>query len=233
MNPPKPLQPLRGRSSAACWWRFDSPEAIVNPEAGQNATGSSERHVRYMKDPGVRPSSACLCRTRGIFLLAIVATLFASAPEQCSAQTPEPELAMAGDPDAARMAVASLLGQLGETVIGAARDTSARPWRINFPAIEGSRWAEYEEIVLRTIRGRRETATDSAMGILALSELQMHGDTLVARFFIGYQYFCDGQWRGSGTGYVMTSTRHALIDGWSRPQTMHASDSDSLPCRRE
>ena len=140
-------------------------------------------------------------------------------------------MAMAGDSLAAHMAASAMIGELGSTIIHAAADTVVMPWRVAFPKIEGSLWADYEESVLRVVRGRRPTATDSSVSILSLSELQMHGDTLVAYFSIGWEYRCGDRLVGGGTGYVMRAIRNPF--GWRRPETKHAWDSDSIPCRRQ
>ena len=165
--------------------------------------------------------------------LCVAIAAFVSVPIACSAQAVrlDPKMRMAEDSVAARMVVAAMIGELGEHIIYAARDTSIRPWRITFPVVEGSLWPAYEEIVLRVVRGRQPTAADSSMRVLSLSELQMHGDTLVAYFNIGVLIYCGDRTSGFGTGFVMKAIWHRF-GWWSRPETRHAWDSDSLPCER-
>jgi hypothetical protein len=168
---------------------------------------------------------------RASFSVLALGVALAWLPGAIHAQSTDlsPKMKMAEDSVASRMAVAAMLSHIGARVTHAAQDTALRPWRVDFPVVEGSLWSVYRENVLRAVRGRSLVAADSSMSALSLRELQMVGDTLVGRFYIASYRWCDGRWKGGGSGYAFRAIRDSL-GRWGGTETRHEVDGDSVPC---
>jgi hypothetical protein len=136
------------------------------------------------------------------------------------------KLGMAGDAEAARTSMGAIMAQLSDDIVHAGQAASITPWKFTLPA--GDSWKGFETNVLRVLRGRYATTSDSAMAVMIVEELQMHGDTLVTRFYLGGKSMCRGEWKGSGTEFEMRAIR--VIDWFKIPITKPVLYSDSIPC---
>jgi hypothetical protein len=159
-------------------------------------------------------------------------TVLLCAPVSAHAQNsalPE-KLSLARDSVASRFTIEAIFAQFSPEIVNAESNTSATPWDLQLPKVPGSKWPAYGDRLLRVINGRIPVASDSAIMVLRVSEMQTHGDTLVASFFIGGRSRCGKEWKGGGTYYEMRMVR--VIDWWRQLGTRRAGESDSIPCRR-
>lgn len=135
-----------------------------------------------------------------------------------------------GDSTAARFLMQSVFQS---TAFHAARGALARdlrPWFISMPTSPLPEWSRYREHFLRTVGGRPLVPTDTVRSSLYVSTFEMHGDTLIAQYSVGYAWKCGGEWWGDATHYEMRAIRHQTA--WELPQTRIRGFADGISCLR-
>lgn len=122
----------------------------------------------------------------------------------------------------------SMFGALGEGLARAAFDTVLlRPWQLLLPDSIGM-WGQLRTHLWLALRGRPAVSTDRTSGVLRLEALQMQGDTLRARFYVGSALHCATRWMESGTHFAMSAVRHRTA--WEYARTNRTGNDDSFGC---
>lgn len=117
--------------------------------------------------------------------------------------------------------------RLGARLAAGAQDTSRRAWEISFPAADSARWEPHRRNLLRILRGRTPTATDSSVSSLSIGPWSVHGDTLTAAFSLGAKWRCwDGHETGQGTSYRITAVRRGTT--WDEPRVVPEVFGDGI-----
>ena len=135
-----------------------------------------------------------------------------------------------GDTTAARFLMESVFQSAAYNVARGALAKEPHPWLINLPTAPLAEWARYRDHFLSAVGGRPSLPTDTLRSSLYVSAFEMHGDTLVAQYSIGYGWKCGDRWYGDATGYEMRAVRHGTA--WESQKTRITLFSDGISCPR-
>ena len=164
-------------------------------------------------------------RFRLLLFLAALTGAMAVIP-RAGAQTPanDPRVALTQDTLAARLVMASVLGELGFAIAQAARDTTSRPWMIEIPLAGTPEWSKYRDYLFHILRARPPNEQDRFVQTLFVTSLQMQGDTLVAQFSVGQQWRCYNVLTGAATSFEMRARRSATSAEGLRTRVVEYTD---------
>jgi hypothetical protein len=171
-------------------------------------------------------------RTNRPLSLAILLLLVACEPR------PRPALPVAGQATAARDTGVShafqvyLRSVLAPQLALASSDTTTRPWRLELPAAD-SGWQRFTDRLMRDLRARPATGSDSAFSAVTVGPIEIRGDTAFAAVAVSDVWRCRPDMRERARGSFGTAYSVRRRDGsWSLAVSPRGIAGNSVPCPR-
>ena len=95
----------------------------------------------------------------------------------------------------------------------------------------GSRWARIASHLMTGTNARMPAASDSVVLAVALKDIHLESDTLVASLVKETRYRCPDRWMRTGTSYEVRTVRVKSVgDGWTAPVLAPKLTWDSFGC---
>ena len=101
--------------------------------------------------------------------------------------------------------------------------------RVEVPS--GARWARVASHLMTATNAREPAARDSVVLALAIKDIHLESDTLVASLVKETRYRCPDRWMTTGTSYEVRTIRvKGVSDGWTEPILTPKETWDSFGC---
>jgi hypothetical protein len=95
----------------------------------------------------------------------------------------------------------------------------------------GARWARIASHLMMATNAREPAASDSVVLALAIKDIHLESDTLVASLVKETRYRCPDRWMRTGTSYEVRTIRvKGVSDGWTEPVLTPKDTWDSFGC---
>jgi hypothetical protein len=95
----------------------------------------------------------------------------------------------------------------------------------------GSRWARIASHLMAATNARVPGASDSVVLAVALKDIHLESDTLVASLVKETRFRCPDRWMRTGTSYEVRTVRvKGVSDGWTAPILTPKLTWDSFGC---
>ena len=121
------------------------------------------------------------------------------------------------------------LFQLVDFEIAAAALGRRHVIKIDVPS--GARWARIASHLMMATNAREPAASDSVVLALAIRDIHLESDTLVASLVKETRYRCPDRWMRTGTSYEVRTIRvKGIGDGWTAPILTPKETWDSFGC---
>jgi hypothetical protein len=102
--------------------------------------------------------------------------------------------------------------------------------RVEVP--EGQLWSRVASHLMKITNARGPTSKDSVVMVVAISDIHLAADTLVARLVKETRELCPGtRWMSTGTSYeVRTLREKGVRDAWTQPTVTPKLSWDAFGC---
>jgi hypothetical protein len=95
----------------------------------------------------------------------------------------------------------------------------------------GPRWARIASHLMAVTNARAPAPSDSVVLALALTDIHLESDTLVASLMKEIRFRCPDRWMRTGTSYEVRTIRvKGVSDGWTAPVLTPKETWDSFGC---
>ena len=97
---------------------------------------------------------------------------------------------------------------------------------------EGPLWSRVASHLMKVTNARVATSKDSVVMVVAITDIHLAADTLVARLVKETRQLCPGErWMSTGTDYEVRTLRvKGVSDGWTEPTVTPKETWDAFGC---